>query len=229
MSAVGTVGAVRAVPPGRSAMTRRESQAMTRAALLRAAARAISRHGLHGASIDRIAEEAGYTKGAFYANFSSKEELLLVMLDERFGANLKRLDATLAGIGEPAVEAREASEEFMLNVESDPEWPRIYQELAAHAARNEAFRLELAARQRAMRARVARIYARWAAAVGVEEVLPSDDVAAMTSFMASGFVLERIVEPDLDHALYTSMLEVFLRGLMATRPSAVSHAAPSAR
>ncbi|MHB8491213.1 MAG: TetR/AcrR family transcriptional regulator [Solirubrobacteraceae bacterium] len=203
-------------------MTRRESQAMTRAALLRAASHAISRYGVHGASIDRIAEEAGYTKGAFYANFQSKEDLLLVMLDERFSANLDRLDATLSGLGEPAQEAREAAKEFMLNIESDPEWPRIYQELAAHAARNEPFRAELAAQQRAMRVRVAKIYSRWAAAVGVEEAVPSADVAAMTSFMASGFVLERIIEPDLDHDLYTSMLAIFLRGLTADhgRPTA---------
>ena len=36
------------------------------------------------ASVDEVAEEAGYTKGAFYANFKSKEELFLAMLDERF-------------------------------------------------------------------------------------------------------------------------------------------------
>jgi len=200
---------------GRPAHTRRERQARTRAALLRAASHSISEHGLHGASIDRIAEQAGYTKGAFYANFTSKEELFLVMLDEKFNQELERMKAVMTGMGEPAEEARRAAEEFLVNMDRDPEWPRLYQEFAAHAARDEAFRIEFAARQRALRAGIAEIFARWAAAIGVEEVVPAEDVAAMTSFMADGFLRDRILDPELDNRLYASMLDIFLRGLMS--------------
>ena len=196
--------------------TRSERQAATRAALLRSASRSICEHGLHGASIDRIAAAAGYTKGAFYANFASKEELFLVVLDEKFAAELERLEAAMAGSGEPVDEARQAAEQFLLYVDRDPEWPRLYQEFAAHAARDEEFRAELAARQRALRARMAEVFARWASALGVEPALPHADVAAMTLFMADGFLLDRIIDPELDNRLYATMCEVFLRGLAAT-------------
>src|ERR671910_103600 len=63
-------------------ISRSEKQAKTRSSLLKAAAKVFCRHGLEGASIDEVSAEAGYTKGAFYANFKSKEELFLVMLDE---------------------------------------------------------------------------------------------------------------------------------------------------
>jgi AcrR family transcriptional regulator len=195
--------------------TRGERQAATRAALLRSASRSICEHGMHGASIDRIAEEAGYTKGAFYANFTSKEELFLVLLDEKFAAELERLEAAMVGSGEPAEEARQAAEEFLTYVDRDPEWPRLYQEFAAHAARNDAFRAEFAARQRALRARMADVFARWASAFDVEPALPHADVAAMTLFMADGFLLDRIIDPELDDGLYATMCEVFLRGLVA--------------
>jgi AcrR family transcriptional regulator len=195
--------------------TRGERQAATRAALLRSASRSICEHGMDGASIDRIAAEAGYTKGAFYANFASKEELFLVMLDEKFVAELERLEAAMAGSGEPADEARQAAEEFLIYVDRDPEWPRLYQEFAAHAARNDAFRTEFAARQRALRGRMADVFARWASAFDVEPALPHADVAAMTFFMADGFLLDRIVDPELDDGLYATMCEVFLRGLVA--------------
>ncbi len=195
--------------------TRSERQAATRAALLRAASRSICTHGMHGASIDRIAEEAGYTKGAFYANFESKEELFLVMLDEKFAAELERIDSAMAGSGEPAAEVRQAAGEFLFNIDRDPEWPRLYQEFAAHAARNDAFRAEFAARQRALRARMADVFARWAAAIELEPALPHGDVATIAFFMTDGFLLDRIIDPELDDGLYTTMFEVFLRGLAA--------------
>jgi AcrR family transcriptional regulator len=204
---------VRAAKP-RGGATRAERQAATRAALLRSASRLICRHGLHGASIDHIAAEAGYTKGAFYANFHSKESLFLVMLDEKFAAELERLETAMAGVGEPAEEARQAAEGFLGYLNRDPEWPRLYQEFAAHAARNDAFRAELAERQRALRARMADLFARWASAYGVEPALPHADVAAMTFFMADGFLLDRIIDPELDDGLYATMVEVFLRGLI---------------
>jgi AcrR family transcriptional regulator len=196
-------------------LTRVERQAATRAALLRAASHSICEHGMDGASIDRIAAEAGYTKGAFYANFASKEELFLVVLEEKFAAEIERLEAAINGAGEPTDQARKAAEEFLLYVDRDPEWPRLYQEFATHAARNETFRAELAARQRALRERMAVVFERWAAAFEIEPALPHADVAAMTFVMADGFLLDRIIDPELDNGLYATMCEVFLRGLVA--------------
>ena len=171
---------------------------------------------MHGASIDRIAEEAGYTKGAFYANFASKEELFLTMLEDKFAAELARLKDAMPGSGEPADEVRRAAQDFLRFVDRDPEWPRLYQEFAAHAARNEAFRAEFAARQRALRASMAEVFARWASAFGAEPPIPAADVAAITFFMADGFLLGRIIDPELDDGLYATMFEIFLRGLGVT-------------
>ena len=76
--------------PGRmKPKTRREKQAETRSSLLRSAAKLFCRRGLEGASVEDVAQDAGYTKGAFYSNFKSKEELFLVMLDEKFGARAR--------------------------------------------------------------------------------------------------------------------------------------------
>lgn len=187
----------------------------TRAALLRSASRLICELGMHGASIDRIAADAGYTKGAFYAHFASKEDLFLVVLDEHFATELARLDAVLTGAAEPAVEARRAAEDFLVHIDSDPEWRRVYQEFATHAARHDAFRVEFATRQRGLRARMAEVFTRWAADLGVEPSVPPQDVAAMTFFMADGFLLDQIIDPELDRALYGKMFEVFMRGLIA--------------
>src|SRR4051794_866365 len=64
-------------------LTRAERQAQTRAALLDAGHQLIVERGYEGASVVAIAERAGFTRGAFYSNFSSKEELFAALLQER--------------------------------------------------------------------------------------------------------------------------------------------------
>jgi AcrR family transcriptional regulator len=189
--------------------------AETRASLLRSAAELFCRHGLEGASVDRVAREAGFTKGAFYAHFKSKEELFLVMLEERFGAEIERLDRILAGEREPGEEARDAAQDFLDFVHSDPAWPKLYIEFAAYAARNERFRRQLVSRQRALRGRIVEIYRRWSADFPAEPPLPLEDIAAMTFAMADGFLLDQLIDPELDDDLYGAMQAVFFRGLQA--------------
>src|SRR5437764_15413442 len=63
-------------------------RAQTRARLLEAAARVYARRGFEAATLDEVAEEAGFTKGAVYDHFGSKEKLLLALLDEHLSAQI---------------------------------------------------------------------------------------------------------------------------------------------
>ena len=194
-------------------LSRRQKQQLTRKALLEAAAALFRERGLEGASVDEIAQAAGYTKGAFYANFKTKEELFLVLLDERFSEKLERIDRLLAGTDEPRAEAAAAAADF-IHVATDQEWQRMSFQFLSYALRNEDFRQELATRQRAMRERTAKVFARWKEqSFGAAFPLPVETITAMTFFMADGFLAGRIIEPDLPDELYTEMVGVFLRGL----------------
>lgn len=180
---------------------------------------------MQGASIDAIAAGAGYTKGAFYANFASKQDLFLTMLEQKFATALADLQDAMPGSGVPESEARHAAERFLAYADSDPEWPRLYQEFAALAARDAHFRKQMAARVRELRERMATVFEHWAASYGVKPAHAPEEVAAMTFFMADGFLLHRLIEPTLDESLYPKMVEVFLQGLLAQVGSAQ---APSA-
>ncbi len=68
-------------PPKR--LTRKEKQAETRTRLLDAAERVFLRRGLQGSSVEEITAEAGFTRGAFYSNFKSKDELFVELLQDR--------------------------------------------------------------------------------------------------------------------------------------------------
>jgi AcrR family transcriptional regulator len=189
-------------------------RAETRARLIAAAGEAFAERGLQDVSIDELARRAGFTKGAFYANFKSKEELFLTMLDEHFAAEIERMDRALAGSGDPGEEARHAAAAFTQYVFADSEWPTLYFQFAAQAARDEEFREELATRSRAMRAKMVEILRRWSAGEK-EPPLPLEDLSAMIDFMASGFILERTVDPDIPEEMFATMMGVFVLGVRA--------------
>src|SRR5260370_11763687 len=78
-------------------LTPQRRREMTRQHLLEAAAIVFTRNGFHGSTLDEVAATAGFTKGAVYSNFKSKDELFLALLDERverqFAVTLEVLDS----------------------------------------------------------------------------------------------------------------------------------------
>jgi AcrR family transcriptional regulator len=197
-------------------LSRKEKQAETRSRLLEAASTVFARRGLHQASIDDVAEEAGFTKGAFYANFASKEELFLAMLDERFAARLGELERATAGDESPEEQARQAGTDFSRAIAADPEWERLFFEFAAHAGRDEQFRRELVKRYRALRAHIEELYRRRVERDPemTDPPLPLDKIALMSFAMVNGMALEKMLEPDMvDDELYGTMLMIFFTGL----------------
>jgi AcrR family transcriptional regulator len=197
-------------------LTRKEKQARTRQSLLRSAAKLFACNGMQQASIEDVAEDAGYTKGAFYANFKSKEELFLAMLDERFAERLEEIESAASSDEDFEDQARRAGADFARYVAADPEWERLFFEFAALATRNEDFRQELVTRYHALRERMAELYAARIERTGTEPPVPVDELAMMVFAMANGIAMEKLLEPDAvpDH-LYPTMLQALLIGLKA--------------
>jgi AcrR family transcriptional regulator len=196
--------------------TRKERQAHTRARLMDSAAALAARRGIEGASLDAVAQAAGFTKGAVYANFRSKEELFLAMLDAHFDDRLAEIDRILATDIDPDEQARQAAEGLMRMLAAEPETHRLFFEFAVHASRNEEFREQLVARYRGLRERLAELLADRVRRLGIEPVVPSDEVAAMAFAMANGVALERLLEPDaVPDTMFGDMLAAFFRGLRA--------------
>ena len=77
--------------------TRERRRELTRTALLDAAAEAFARRGFHGASLDEIAEAAGYTRGAISFNFGAKEDLFLAVIERHNAAVLDAYAGVIAG------------------------------------------------------------------------------------------------------------------------------------
>src|SRR5437764_13126384 len=87
-------------------LTPERRRELTRSTLIDAAADVFARRGFHAASLEEIAESAGFTRGAIYKNFDNKEELFYAVIERRIDAQLSRfrevLSADAAAARDPA-------------------------------------------------------------------------------------------------------------------------------
>lgn len=119
-------------------LTREESQERTRGLLIEAARKAFARSGFGGASVGEIAEAAGFSKGAFYSNFESKEALLLELLRLHKTQMIEDLRAIVDG-GSGIPEILRAMGERLAQGNRDADWALLAVELQLHAARSPSF------------------------------------------------------------------------------------------
>src|SRR5919201_1312704 len=118
--------------------TQAERREETREQILAAAAGVFARNGFHGTSLDAVAEEAGFSRGAVYYNFADKEELFLELLDRRCAERSQDLREVFADIPEGDIDAAArqanlAADHALDAMTGDPEWRALYLEFLAHA------------------------------------------------------------------------------------------------
>lgn len=119
-------------------LTREESQARTRKKLLECAPRVVAREGYEGASIDKITEAAGFSKGAFYSNFPSKEDFFLEILTRHAGQDVVEIGRLLDGVSD----SREIIDricDWAEHRSEDPTWGLLALELFRRARREATF------------------------------------------------------------------------------------------
>ena len=200
-------------------LRRTEQRQLTRAQLLDAAERVFARQGFQGASIHAIAAEAGYSHGAIYANFNGKEDLFLVLVEERIDARLARVyeaaDAELSGGGEPL----EAARRFVAMLQQEREAYLLLVDFWNQAVREPKAAARFAERHARLRAIIGRIVEGIARDTGAELTHPRDQVATALIALANGFTIERLADPPAaPDELFAHALAATLRGF--SRPPA---------
>src|SRR5438270_2933484 len=135
----------------RGSFDRSGRRAQTRARLLGAAARVYARRGFDSATLDEVAEEAGFTKGAVYDHFGSKEKLLFALLDEHLAAQIAEQITLFDASKEAAERPRAGADRWMGTLARDPDAFRLFVEAWVHAQRDEDLRSRVAAGMEAWR------------------------------------------------------------------------------
>src|SRR5262245_42880243 len=127
-------------------LTRPERKAKTREEILAAARRVFFSRGFYGATLDEIVEEAGYTKGAVYSNFASKDDLFLAILDERFETRTKAAFVVARGAETLEAALRANARLFVEAAQREPGWEPLLVEFWTHASHDPEMRKAASAR-----------------------------------------------------------------------------------
>lgn len=138
----------RTAPAGAGAKRVTARRARTRQRLLEAALEVFADEGFGRSTVERVCERAGYTRGAFYSNFSSLDELFLTMWLERSEGMLADLRTALADLSD--ADPGDAVRAAMKAIPVDDTWYRVTAEFTAHALRNPPLRRVVAAREEAI-------------------------------------------------------------------------------
>lgn len=175
-------------------LTREERRSLTKGRILEAARRLFFRHGFHATSLEQIAAEAGFTKGAVFSNFASKADLFLALLDLRIAERTEELDGALAA-PEPTLEreVRRAARAYMETAHRPANWSLLVTEFWAHASRNPELRRELAIRHDRVLGALAERMESTAARLGLRLALPARQLARAAWCGAQGVVLEQFI------------------------------------
>ena len=175
--------------------------------LFEAAARVFEEQGIGGASIEAIAAAAGFTRGAFYSNFDSKDELIIAMLEDHVEQSIRRNLDLLARHNNLAdyIEALRN----MDRSRQDPlgRSPLLHMEMILFVARAEKRRPELAKRLRARRKLVADIVETTLQNSGKNRSVNPTWTAAIVLALEDGFRLHRLIDPE------TTPSDSFLRAI----------------
>lgn len=169
-----------------ASLTQPERSARTRSALLHAAQQRFFRDGYHGTSLEDVARDAGYTKGAVYATFKSKGELFLALCEVVFEQRLEQVralfalgpDSRLDALATRPVDPR------------DEAWLLLCIEFWVHSARRPEQLAAFARTYRRLREGLAELAAEDPGPLGAERW------AIVTLALTNGLALERLVDPE---------------------------------
>lgn len=207
-------------------LTRKERQAETRRRLLDAAQAVFLRRGFDGASVEEIAAEAGFTRGAFYSNFDSKEALFFELLMDRGYAEFKRLlDHAPEDLGprEQLRWAAEALEDRYSSMDREEGYwlARLWLECLSLAARREEFRELAKGFWTGNREIVAERFRREYERRGVELPMEPVHLAVAIAALDIGLFLQHMVDPEtVPLSLYPPMFDLLFGDLVDPPPEA---------
>ena len=177
------------------ALTPDRRRAMTRRHLLDAAAIVFARNGFHGATIDEVSATAGFTKGAVYSNFKSKDDLFLALLEDRTERQLAVVSDVLAAGDHVADQFPLMSQLFRGELFWDDDFATLYLEFVLYSRRHPDAQTKLAESARRTRAMVQDLIDAEYAALGVSPKYGSADVASISLSLFGGLGLDRLIDP----------------------------------
>lgn len=180
--------------------TREESQSQTRARLLDAAAAEFADRGFGGASLDRIAERAGFSRGAVYSNFDDKADLFVSVLDHRQAHQIAEIDDAISASGSEGTEFVDTLRSPAWTGRNRPDlvlqWMKLNDEFRLFALRNEQARAALARHEQRLREFYALAAERFLRPLGLGDRFDETTLGAMLYALDRDLNRQQHVDPE---------------------------------
>jgi AcrR family transcriptional regulator len=189
-------------------LTPERRRQMTREALIAAAADVFAQKGFYGASLEEIAEAAGFTRGAIYSNFGSKDELLLAVIDmfiDRQIADLSELIQGEAG-ADPVASAMAAAAVWQNSSSLTPNWSALSLELRLSALRNPEVRKRFIEAERQSVDKVTQLIEEFVANTGLRLKMPARDLAEISRAALEGLFQLATIDAEYEER-YRGLIE----------------------
>ncbi len=191
--------------------------AATRRKLLAAAEKIFARDGFEAARLADIAALAGYTRGAFYAHFKSKEDIFFALLELWVGRRIADVNAVLERQADPAARLR-ALREHYAQIAADRRLALLSLEFKLFAIRHPNAHARLRARQRPLRENAANILRRLTKDAGAQLAIPGIAAATGLGSLSNALLLEHLVDhASLSDADVRHLLGAFFDAVLETK------------
>jgi AcrR family transcriptional regulator len=186
-------GRARPSPPARSRTRQAERTRATRRKLLDAAKRIFAQDGFEGARLEDIAAGAGYTRGAFYANFKSKEDIFFALFEEWVRERIETLTSALRRHSDPA-EKLMALRTHYAELAKDRRLVLISLEFKLFALRHPEAHYRLRNRHRRIRASFGELFSEIMSALGKTIPIAYPAASACLGAVSQGLLLEHLLD-----------------------------------
>jgi len=186
--------------------------------LVAAAARVFARHGYHGASLDQIAAEGGYSTGAIYWHFSGKEDLFLAVYEDYARTRAQEWEEIRsAARDDTGPRARAFADQWMDRLRRDPESMVMTVEFVVHVWRNPRLHKRFGELAALGRKDLAHILDQASKTQRLDLRMPPEDLATVLRELGSGLALAKLADPDaFPDGLFGDFIELFF-SLLAQR------------
>jgi len=199
-------------------LTREQSRANTRERLLGAARRVFARSGFHGASVEEVASEAGFSTGALYSNFTGKEDLFLALMEREINEHAREIAQAVSARDSMAERATGGARQWMIMIEREPEVLLLFMEFWAYGVRDAQVRPKVAARFAQVRELLTKLIADVVREFDLELDIPAEQLAVAIDALADGIARQKLADPDaVPDELMGRVLSLLFAG--ATRPA----------
>jgi AcrR family transcriptional regulator len=193
--------------------TRTQTREETRRRLVQAGWEVFATQGFTGASVEEIAAQAGFTRGAFYSNFADKEALFLAIMDERLATRVQAVTAIVKGSSPLTLLGELRS--WSATVADDSDWLPMMTEFRAHALRNETVRQRLVERERSLRVAYGRGISAQFDALGIKPPVPIEQMAVVVQALDNMLPVECALDPNIPEGALFDALELLFRAVVA--------------